>query len=300
MQEKTEIAIKDVIAKDLLNNALIFLNVAIKYFNLGINQHKNRVVTVVNLQMATELALKYFLVSSYGLNVILEKKNQGLSDSEIKNKYENNKLKLRNFEELKKIEETADHSGTAWLFDEVKAFQGYRNHLVHLNHNFTTNEINNISQDIVKILVYVLDAFINIHEDDENKNKMQGLLQKEEYNKLLKNKQYYEELKTKLIDEYKDLYWCPHCGRQLLVPSKICFGCMANFDYGVGYLKCKWCGKNTLVYDELNIDCNKSIRALCINCQNDTIVYKCPHCKNVYDMESPEEQCYGDYCMNKS
>ena len=76
--------IKDIIEEDLLNNALIFLNVAIRYFNLGINQHQNLVVAVVNLQLATELALKYFLVSSYGLNIILEKKSQGLSASEIK------------------------------------------------------------------------------------------------------------------------------------------------------------------------------------------------------------------------
>lgn len=291
--------IEDIIEEDLLNNALIFLNVAIRYFNLGINQHQNLVVAVVNLQLATELALKYFLVSSYGLNIILEKKSQGLSASEIKNKYENNTLKLCTFDELRQIEETANHSGTGWLFDDVKKFQTYRNHLVHINHNFTNNEINNISQKIIGILVYVLDAFINIYEDDENKNKMQGLLQKEEYEKLLKNEQYYEELKIKLFDEYGDLYWCPHCGKQLLVPSKICFGCMENLAYSTDYLKCKYCGKKTLIYDKLNIDINGSLRALCINCNEDTIVYKCPHCENVYDLEAPEEHCYEGYCMNK-
>lgn len=294
MLKRTEIA--DIIAEDLLNNALIFLNVAIKYFNLGINQHKNRVVTVVNLQLATELALKHFLISTHGLNVILEKKSQNLSDFEIKNKYENNTLKLRKFEELRQIEETANNSGASWLFDDVKNFQTYRNHLVHLNHNFTDNEINNISQKIIDIIVYVLDGFINIYENDENKNKMQGLLQKKEYEKLLKNEQYYEELKAKLFDDYGDSYWCPHCDRQLLVPSKICFGCMENFNYSAGYLKCKYCGKKTLIYDKLNIDTNGSLRALCVNCHEDTIVYKCPHCENVYDWEGLEEACYEGYC----
>ena len=282
-----------------MNNALIFLNVAIKYFNLGINRHENLVVAIINLQLATELALKYFLISTYGLKMVLEQKSQNLSDSEIKNKYENNILKLRKFEELKQIEKKANHSGTVWLFDEVENFQTYRNHLVHLNHNFANNEISNISQKIVRILVYVLDGFINIYEDDEYKNKMQRLLQRKEYDKLLENKQYYEELKIKLFNEYGDVYWCPHCDKQLLVPSKICFGCMENLDYSAGYLKCKYCGKETLIYDKLNIDNNGSLRALCINCHEDTIVYKCPHCKNIYDLEALEEHCYEGYCMNK-
>jgi hypothetical protein len=267
---------------------------------MGIEKRENLVVAVVNLQMATELALKYFLSLSHGLDFILSDKNRGLSETELQNRYYDNKLKLRQFESLKEIEKSNDRSGTAWLFDEVKNFQDYRNHLVHLNHNFSRDEIGGITRDIVSILVYVLDSFVNLYEDEESKNKMQGLIHKGEYKKLLENEQYYDELKIKLFDEYGDVYFCPHCDKQLLVPTKICFGCMAEFYHGVGYLTCKFCEKNTLIYDDLNMECNGNVmRGKCVNCHEDAVVYKCPRCETAYDLESTDGHCTEDRCVNQ-
>ena len=56
---------------------------------------------IVNLQFAMELALKSSVVSYCGIRTVLVSKQSNLSDSEIEDLYSANKLKVREFDDIK-------------------------------------------------------------------------------------------------------------------------------------------------------------------------------------------------------
>ena len=60
------------ISTALFQNAIIFLNDAIKHFNNNIQSYDGRILTVVEVQMAIELAIKYRITEEYGSSTIFE------------------------------------------------------------------------------------------------------------------------------------------------------------------------------------------------------------------------------------
>ena len=88
-------------ARSLFRNAVIFLDSAIKYFNEGLDYHANMVQSIVNLQFALELALKSLVTSQYGIRTILINKQKELKDSELEELYLANKLKVREYDDIK-------------------------------------------------------------------------------------------------------------------------------------------------------------------------------------------------------
>ena len=88
-------------ARSLFKNAVIFLDSAIKYFNEGLDYHVNMVQSIVNLQFALELALKSSVTSQYGIRTILINKQKELKDSELEELYLANKLKVREYDDIK-------------------------------------------------------------------------------------------------------------------------------------------------------------------------------------------------------
>ena len=121
----------------------------------------------------------------------------------------------------------------------------------------------------------------------------------EEYTKLLGNQKYRRELENMINNEYDDVYFCPICSRRLFTPIKKCLGCLNNFNdsHAFGFTKCNYCGKDTVIYDKCNLEINSFLRGLCINCENDTVIYRCKSCGNVYNFESKKnEMCSPEHC----
>ena len=81
-------------AKLLFRNAIIFIYAAIGYINKGFDKYENMIQAIVNLQLAMELALKSSVVSYCGIRTVLVSKQSGLSDSEIEELYNANRLKV--------------------------------------------------------------------------------------------------------------------------------------------------------------------------------------------------------------
>lgn len=88
-------------AQLLFRNAVIFIDSAISYINKGLDSYVNMLQAIVNLQFAMELALKSSVVFCCGIRTILVSKQSCLSDSEIEELYVTNKLKIREYDEVK-------------------------------------------------------------------------------------------------------------------------------------------------------------------------------------------------------
>ena len=115
----------------LVHNASTFLNCSIQAINRGLSNRNNKIIAIVNLQMALELAMKAKVVKHYGIRYIIQNLTAGTSDTEIQEKYNNNELKVKEFENMKnflKSERMFDFEKLEYQY--MNRFQTYRNKLV--------------------------------------------------------------------------------------------------------------------------------------------------------------------------
>ena len=190
-------------ARSLFKNAVIFLDSAIKYFNEGLDYHVNMVQSIVNLQFALELALKSSVTSQYGIRTILINKQKELKDSELEELYLANKLKVREYDDIKNY-----IKGKGYLFGfnrkeykYMEMFQKYRNCVLHSSYHFSVDEKQDIEKEIIYTLIHVLGILMSA-EITEDRIFMQEYLNENEYSKLLENSFYIKELEDFLRKEY--------------------------------------------------------------------------------------------------
>ena len=291
------------IRKALTRNAAVFLNCAIQAINRGLHIYANKVVAIVNLQMALELAMKAKIVENFGVTYIVSNLDSGATDDDVKAKYESNSLKIKEFESLKnflKSEKMFDFEKPEYRY--MERFQIFRNKLVHFNYNFSQEENEQIEKDIFFVLVFLLGAIMSDALKDDKPTYMQEYIDMVQYEKLMQNGSYVTALNAFIVETYGESFYCPACSKHFLTPSKKCLGClcdMSDESGAFGYIDCKFCGmKSSIIYDRLNIDFNRGMmRGLCIKCELDTIVYKCPKCENVYDLEGIDIICTPEQCL---
>ena len=295
------------IVNQLYRNSTVFLNDAISHLNKGMESYKDMVLAVVDIQMSLELAIKVRVAQDFGIRTILEKihKDTPIEDTpieEIIQKYESNSLRVKEFDALKNFlrSKRYDYQRLQDEYTYMEKFQKYRNKLVHFNYNFSETERNEIEDDIIHILVYILHALLSSDlSTEEYREFIFDYIDTEEYRKLLRNPKYRTELHEVIDDEYGESYSCPICDSGLLTPTMKCLGCINDFNdrTAFGFVQCKYCGKETVIFDNLNISDNDMLRGLCVSCGEDTTVYKCKRCGNVINLELFDfEDCTIDHC----
>lgn len=287
----------------LYQNASIFLNDAIIHLNKGVDSYSDMLLAVVDIQMSLELAIKVKIARDYGIATILENVDARMSTDELMQKYENNSLRVKEFESTKNFLKSNKNYNRIFSKEYVcmERFQRYRNKLVHFSYNFSDMERVAIESDIIHIIVYIIHALLSSDiSDEEYREFIFENIQSSEYNKLLGNSKFQTELQNVIIHEYGDCYSCPICDRKLLIPEMKCLGCLLNFRDKVafGFVQCQYCGKETVIYDALNLPENKMLRGLCVNCGEDTTVYRCELCGNVYNFERFDSaECKPGHCV---
>lgn len=290
------------ISTALFQNAIIFLNDAIKHFNNNVQRYDGRILTVVEVQMAIELAIKYRITEEYGSTTIFENVPSDIDDTELEKLFAENKLSTREFDNLKNFLKSKEEFSRILSneFKYMEKFQLYRNKLVHLNYNFSKAELNQLEDDIIHVIVYVLHILLSSNvSDEEYREFLSEYIEHSEYEKLLSNSAFYKSLQDVLNKEYSKMYFCPICSRKLVTPHKRCVGCLTDFNFSraYGFVKCGYCGEDMVIYDACNIDVNREMRGLCLNCENDTIVYKCEKCGGVVNLELFDSaNCNPSYC----
>ena len=297
---------QDKVIKSLFHNAIIFLNESIRYINRGVNNRRNMVLAIINMQIAIELALKASLTNYLGLKKILITKQACLSDESIKQLFENNNLKFKEFESLKNLTRTLQSSIEAFDFEKpqyqyMNRFQKYRNQILHSTYNFSESEYTEMEKDLIYVFIHILGVLMGSRDQDENDSFVQEYLNSNEYSKLVTNPIYNRELQCFLEKEYDKLFFCPYCNTRTVTPIKYCARCLTDFCVSseiYAFVRCGWCGEKMVICDAANIEINSNyIRGVCLNCGEDTTVYKCPRCHNYINAELFNfSNCHEDYC----
>lgn len=289
-------------ANILFRNALIFIDSAISHINNGLGDYKNMMQSVVNLQIAMELALKSSVVSHYGIRVVLIKKQSNLTDNEIETLFGENRLKIREYNDIKNY---TKGKPMVYDFDKedysyMESFQAYRNNILHSSYIFSSEEEKNLEKSVIHTLIHILGVLMSEETALEDRTFLQEYLNKHEYAKLLKNPIYVKELEVFLHNEYDELYLCPSCGTRTMTIDYKCARCFSVFrDYHLyKYVECVECGEYTVICDAANIDSNNNvINGLCLNCGKECMVYKCLKCDGFSNMESKKyDSCKPDIC----
>lgn len=286
----------------LFRNAIIFIDSAIGYINRGLGDYVNMIQAIVNLQFAMELALKSSVVTNCGIRTILVGKQSAMSDTEIEELYATNKLKIREYDDIKNYTK-----GTACLYNferkeyqYMEMFQKYRNSVLHSSYIFTEEEKQNVEKNIIYALIHILGILMSEETGIENRIFMQEYLNDSQYAILLNNPIYNQELHSFLKKEYEELYTCPYCSTKTMTIDYKCARCFNIFsDHNFfQYVNCGYCGADMVICDAANIEGNNNyIRGLCLNCGNDTTVYKCPKCGQYINAELFDNtRCHEGFC----
>ena len=267
-------------AQLLFRNAVIFIDSAIGYINKGLDNYVNMLQAIVNLQFAMELALKSSVVSCCGIRTILVSKQSCLSDSEIEELYVTNKLKIREYDEIKNFTKGRErlYNFERKEYQYMEMFQKYRNCVLHSSYIFNEQERQSVEKDVIYALIYILGILMSEETGIENRKFMQEYLNDSQYAILLQNPIYNHELYNFLKKEYEDLYTCPYCSTRTMTIDYKCARCFNTFSdrHFFQYVTCGYCGEDMVICDAANIEYNNNyIRGLCLNCGNDTMVYKC-------------------------
>jgi hypothetical protein len=251
----------------LYDNGRDFLNHALE---LMFKKSKAK-FTVVNLQMALELFIKFRLVKQFGLQSIckdnlskLRNPTQALVGGKIKTSiYNDCKNKFINLKHLNNYEQ-----------ELLENFQQTRNAIVHFGKEIDHKEFEILSGHlIVKVFRRIL--------EDEAEPWLFKHLQNDNYKKLLKFKPYIDEAVGDALDHGNEVLLCFECGNETLAVTDedyYCFCCGMRF-YGphAPYVKCPFCKAKAMVYDALN-STDGVHKGKCISCQEDTLISFCSKC----------------------
>lgn len=289
-------------------NSWLFLRRAIKELvnhddsnDSGLTE-ETAIISTTFIQIAFELSLVAHFIKKDGIYGVVKGADSSLTEEELLLKFESNDLNTKSFNSLKK-QAIDDH---VFLHNDdehfITEFQRVRNKLVHLNYNFDTNELYDLKYELIYFIVKVLIPVLS--EEYERPSEAISLnLDSKDFLKLIKFPPYAEEM-NKVAKEQSDfVYKCIHCDNESLAVdygNEHCYSCCADFS-GAGFIDCPYCQSEvTMIYDALNIDAqvDSTIRALCLQCREDELVYHCKKCDSNVALEAyaGEDKCNLEYC----
>lgn len=230
---------------------------------------KNLTFALINLQLANEFSLKSALVSKHGIRSILKtKKNQDLSDNDIIEKYHENNLLLKEYNEIKNF--VFSLNSRVKLDGKYKKnmenFQLYRNKIIHSIYNFKDKTSEEIKKESFSYFLTVINSiFLNIkisHNTSHNTSHIVELLNINQ--KLLSSDSIYLDC----IEEYigDDHFVCVLCDYPSVTEDFFCLLCFESFkdNDAFGFECCPFCfTKDCVIYDNLN----DSYLGFCMNCE---------------------------------
>jgi len=255
------------------------------------------------VQMATELAMKVFLIKNESLRVVLKDNYTNKSDEELVNLFHGDGLNTKAFWELKNIIITNYSPG---LFDKddiahLDKFQTYRNKLVHFNLNLDESQLKELKFELTYVIVHVIIKFlaqINFKYESPSDFYKENLKQST-FRNLISYDPYVKEM-SKMAKTYTGYaYECPECWKRAYSPfNNRCYCCGNDFTDMAEYVDCISChAKNGVIFDPLNIGYNDNmINGLCLNCGEKMMVFKCPECETktgFWVEEDLEDTCFG-------
>ncbi|QBA19750.1 hypothetical protein EU348_00640 [Chryseobacterium indologenes] len=272
----------------IYKNAVLFLKRGIKEIiqnDRKIFDPEIAIMSCLYIQTSIELSLKAYLIKEVDITAIL-KSNKSLSNENLLEKFKQNHLKTKTYEELKTI--LNDKRDLVFFsdvhFEHLTRFQLYRNKLIHLNLFLSDDEIINLKKELIFAVTHLLMPLLtDISFEFESPSEFyEEYLDKEDFDKLISFRPYIDEMHNMAIKYSGLAYECINCFNRTFSPNnEKCYCCNLDLFNAAGYINCDACeGKKAVVYDTLNIhDNDHSINGLCMKCGNKMMVYECPDCE---------------------
>lgn len=295
------------ISSGVMNNALIFLGRAID----ELTSHEDRndseltidvaVMSVTLMQISFELIAVSYLVGRHGVRHVMRKRDRGKTDAEILQMFRRGELNTATGSELLELIGEEDIFGDDEI-ESISTFQNIRNKLIHLSYVMSGGDRYDFKYDLVHYIVHVIVK--SVHKNDDvfsDPRVVEGVVGSASYEKLISFPAYISKMESLLRSGGHDVLRCPHCGRRTYsADDEICFVCLWSIEV-YERASCGKCGAGrSVVFDSLNIDQNDHmVRGLCLKCDEDDVVYKCPKCGGVQCLEAPaeDEYCTPDHCV---
>lgn len=295
-------------ASNIRDNSWLFLRKAIKELISHDDSkdeilHKDKaIVAITFIQMSFELSLVAYFVKADGIKSIVKGSDVSLSEQELLTKYENNELVTKSFNSLKKVvleQRSLFTEGDEYFIDE---FQKIRNKLVHLNYEFDEGELYDLKYDLTYFIVNVIIPTLT----DEYEKPSQAIainIESNDFLKLIKFPPYAYEMYKVAKENSDNVYRCIHCNNDSLAVDfgeEHCYSCSEDLSQA-GFIDCPYCeSKRSMIYDSLSISCqnDRTVRALCLKCQEDELVYVCNECESEVALEANIGlgKCSPDFC----
>jgi hypothetical protein len=289
-------------------NSFIFLNKAIQ--ELCSHDDKNDAeitaeaapLIITLIQISAELVLASYSVKKYGVRIILKEGDRNKSDLEIESLFDSNELSTKNFNELKNDLQEREEIFSEEKLYLVDRFQKNRNKLVHLHCTLGKDDRYDLKYEMIQ---YIVNIIIPLLSDDAkgwpSSDDIEAQLDKSSYRRLLSFGPYLEKMRELARFDSEVILRCVHCGHKTLAQETgKCFAC--NYEYeDQEFADCGYCKKeNSVIFDHLNIGFNDNMaRGVCLNCDEDDIIYKCPRCEEAWPIEasSGDEICEDGVCL---
>jgi len=296
------------VVQKVRNNAWLFLRRAIKelishddFNDDGLTEEKAIMATTM-IQMSFELSLVAYFVKKKGILGIVQTKDASLSEIDLLEKFENNDLKTKSFESLKTEALSNDfllNSDDEFFIDQ---FQRTRNKFVHLHYNYDKGELYDLKYDLTYFLIKVLIPALAEEETDPSQA-IAANIDSTDFRNLVKFPPYAYEMYKVARENSETVYRCLHCGNDSLATdygSEYCYSCCEDFSHA-GFIDCPYCkAKRAMVYDTLNIEyqSDKTIKGLCLKCDEDDLVYVCKKCESEVPLEANigRGKCCPGFC----
>ena len=289
-------------------NAFVFLNKAIvelcSHNDAGDAplEMDNATISVSLIQIAFDLALNAYAIKNNGVRSILNAKTANLSNREIKALFESNELPTKRFEDLKN-DMQAEHSlFTEDNLDIIASFQKTRNKLVHLHYHLAEGDRYDLKSEIIYYIVHVMIPLLQQGSDYDTASQMiESCLDEKIFKKLISFPPYVYEMEKLASRDSFEVWRCIGCSnRTYAAEMEVCYVCNRDYD-DQEFAHCNRCNtRNSIIFDHLNIESNDNeMRGLCLNCDEDDIIFKCPKCEMTYGIETCDERCDNKHCINR-
>ena len=283
----------------LVHNSILFLDKgARELVQNDCNSLQDTIVlSCAHIQISLELAMRAYMIRVRGINAILDRKQQGLSMTEIETHYYDNSLKVVEFDCIKNQLKSCSLFNSE-EFKIIDSFQMYRNKLVHFCCHIEENELEELSNKLIYYVVrIVLFLLYDNYEDKKPAEYFEKLLGGKFYESLWNNQGYIKALEYFAAQWSKKVGICPECERKTYsIDYEFCYLCNLNLKYSIGRANCDMCdGINTVISDN-------SMPGFCQKCGAKPEIFECPICKQTYELYADIEDwyCYDGHCTTKN
>lgn len=272
------------ISTAMLHNSGLFLRrAAIEIVGHGDDQDaafdvdRATVVTVFT-QVAVELAVTAMVLRNEGLPGVIVPRNLPATDADAEVAWHAGTLRTMSFENIKS--KATKYLGDDMFWSIVDFLQLNRNKLVHFHTPLHEGDRFDLKYEAIDVLIQVIAALRGTDEYDFAHGS-EAFLGKKLFKRILSFEPYRTRIEARAREVDIVPLKCPICSiRSYSREGEVCIGC--GWSGELNLLKCMKCNERTVIFDNLNLPFNPSLKAACGNCDWEGLAYHCLDCSIDY------------------